>query len=595
MESDNSSWELMNRILAYQMVETATILGPEIDRALENRTDLKGLSYQTKYRVKTAARIIEKVNRKLAAGANAYTPQDVTDVCGFRIVTYYQSGVAEVIRHLLALVCHEGSTPHAPFVKEALPEVTIYTTRHKKDPLSIVTSVQEVLKGSKLPIMPTIQNKETGYSSVHVVIQCETALKELEIGKICVEFQVRSAFEEVWGEVDHKLRYGTHRGAVDTINWDKHLNALKTLVDGCVQYLELIKQQADREQLQALTPISTKRSTNSAESALSEIATTPPDIRKAMEDAYTCWNEAVAAKKEQDAYRLFRVAADAFQSIWTHKQAYIAREEDVAREVGYSVQMELAYCLMYTGDDGDLKEAIRTYTLVEEAYPEDGVSRFRHSQALSRLQEYPEALERAEAAKAILDSKRDKRVDDQHWVHSAIRRHLGYVHWLMSQEYPDTQEGLEKRLTGLRYAIDYTRDSIAKTNDPDEYRLNVNNLVYYGWEERQLNADGGQLSIPQQEFEGRARELQSIVDISNETDNEFLDTLMRIFDYIGNNDGSRKAAIRVIKLLEDKIKDRSGGTSSGSRSRMIQGAQKHLDKNELDSYIFASNLLSSTG
>ncbi|SAK76102.1 hypothetical protein AWB80_04427 [Caballeronia pedi] len=47
----------------------------------------------------------------------------------------------------------------------------------------------------------TVHTKDCFYTSVHYVI------KQYEESSICCEIQVRTLFEEIWGEVDHKINY----------------------------------------------------------------------------------------------------------------------------------------------------------------------------------------------------------------------------------------------------------------------------------------------------------------------------------------------------------------------------------------------------
>ena len=43
--------------------------------------------------------------------------------------------------------------------------------------------------------------KETFYTSIHYVV------KPREESELCCEVQVRTLFEEIWGEIDHRINY----------------------------------------------------------------------------------------------------------------------------------------------------------------------------------------------------------------------------------------------------------------------------------------------------------------------------------------------------------------------------------------------------
>ena len=109
MASDASREALELR--AYKIRDAAEIARDKIARALESYPELKELSYDIKNRIKNVSRMVEKVHNGRING-----PEDLTDVCGFRIVTHYQSGVAQAMHHLLRLVSHNTKSECIRFV-----------------------------------------------------------------------------------------------------------------------------------------------------------------------------------------------------------------------------------------------------------------------------------------------------------------------------------------------------------------------------------------------------------------------------------------------------------------------------------------------
>lgn len=51
-----------------------------------------------------------------------------------------------------------------------------------------------------------VLKKESFYTSVHYLV------KQYEDSEICCEIQVRTLFEEIWGEVDHAINYPQKTG-----------------------------------------------------------------------------------------------------------------------------------------------------------------------------------------------------------------------------------------------------------------------------------------------------------------------------------------------------------------------------------------------
>src|SRR5262249_13970949 len=54
----------------------------------------------------------------------------------------------------------------------------------------------------------------SGYSSVHYRIRLGPALRMRDVASVKAELQLRTVFEEAWGEIDHKYRYELKRSGI---------------------------------------------------------------------------------------------------------------------------------------------------------------------------------------------------------------------------------------------------------------------------------------------------------------------------------------------------------------------------------------------
>ena len=139
--------------------------------------------HSVKSRTKDFASLREKIQRKSSSG-NPITPENIfnriTDIAGVRVLHLYQSQFSE-IRCVITKKLDNGD-----WMCQEPPKA--YTW----DPES-----QGFFENQGLQV----EVKESLYTSIHYVI------KPREDSPLCCEIQVRTLFEEIWGEIDHLINY----------------------------------------------------------------------------------------------------------------------------------------------------------------------------------------------------------------------------------------------------------------------------------------------------------------------------------------------------------------------------------------------------
>ena len=139
--------------------------------------------YTIKNRLKDVDHLRDKLARKWD-DENPLTPDNlferVTDLAGVRVLHLYQDQFSILHDHIQKQV-ENGDW----FLKES-------PVAYSWDPES--TSYFE-----KLGLEPKI--KDSYYTSIHYVIMPKAD------SNICCEIQVRTLFEEIWGEIDHTINY----------------------------------------------------------------------------------------------------------------------------------------------------------------------------------------------------------------------------------------------------------------------------------------------------------------------------------------------------------------------------------------------------
>lgn len=213
-------------------------------------------AYAFKARVKSSQGIRNKVlghrhHEDPRRRREDYQPWHVTDACGFRIVKLFNAEVPQALNELLSLLrtdLEPGSSMGRLKDGTGVRQIEFHTSRRLNDPLSIYSEVKKVVQNHGFHL----SESKTGssYSSVHVVVECEVGEENPPIAGCC-EIQLRSVFEEAWGEISHRLRYAPVKAARATtpdpvaqpdpdVDFWLHLDALKSLTDGCAQYADLI-------------------------------------------------------------------------------------------------------------------------------------------------------------------------------------------------------------------------------------------------------------------------------------------------------------------------------------------------------------------
>lgn len=151
----------------------------------ENNPALKDIVHSVKSRMKDPEHLKDKIQRKLKSGKiidenNLFTV--VNDLIGVRVLYLYQDQFQLIHNELLKKV---DETKDWMFVEAPKAYTWDPETREYFEKLNIHTEV-----------------RDTYYTSVHYVIKPNN-----ELSNITCEIQVRTLFEEIWGEIDHTINY----------------------------------------------------------------------------------------------------------------------------------------------------------------------------------------------------------------------------------------------------------------------------------------------------------------------------------------------------------------------------------------------------
>lgn len=140
--------------------------------------------HSVKSRLKNKDHFAEKLQRK-SSEDNTITVDNVferiTDIAGVRVLHLYQDQFKEIHQEIKDKVDNlkDWYLPEPPKAYTWDPESKVFF-----ESLGV-----------------NVEVKESFYTSVHYLV------KPREDSPICCEIQVRTLFEEIWGEIDHSLNY----------------------------------------------------------------------------------------------------------------------------------------------------------------------------------------------------------------------------------------------------------------------------------------------------------------------------------------------------------------------------------------------------
>lgn len=138
-----------------------------------------------KSRLKNVEHLKDKITRKEEKGvivtpANLF--QEVTDLAGVRICHLYQDQFREIHQQIIKKIDVWGDWT---FIEEPKAYTWDPESQRLYEELGIRTEV-----------------RDTYYTSVHYVVTPNN-----KSNPSCCEIQVRTLFEEIWGEIDHTINY----------------------------------------------------------------------------------------------------------------------------------------------------------------------------------------------------------------------------------------------------------------------------------------------------------------------------------------------------------------------------------------------------
>lgn len=581
-------------------------------RALRGADELKGrllvematgspsvtdLAYAVKVRVKEDYKIIEKVRAKRDTKP-AYCVGDLRDIVGLRIVTLYRLDALNVVPLLIGSI-KSGGAAASLFKPNSLEEITIYSTNPKGDAQDLSSRLMSLFKSEGLGHIARIDETPQNYTSIHMVAWGRGKYRD-GYQDVPVEIQVRTAFEDVWGEIDHSLKYKRKRSAQATgprANAERlatslaHLNVLKTMIDGIAQYADQIKLQItelDGDRLRS----SVSKSAEEPLTRLGPLKGLPSAFKTAIKQAVSDAQPALEAGPTANLSTKLGRLRDSLNELQAISDQLVDVELPVKtrKETDYVISMQRALLLFEIGNSlgasgaEPLTQAAQIYAQLEARFPRRLVVKYRYGKVLDALGQRTAAISKFREVRARLANPKEP-FEKGHWMRAAAPRILGVLLWeeadhLKVYERANGQaEPSEERVALLKEAFEATREiydldvkETASKCPASERQKAANNLLYYALEfleSARLRGEPPE-GVNEETVRGYLTELGGDQPERLE-DWRFLDTARRALFYFGEYDRAAIAAQRLLAMIEDpKIISSLDGRH---REEMIEAAR----------------------
>lgn len=202
------------------MSHELTVFMEAVVATISRHPQLLKVVHSYKSRLKDREHLAEKIVRKQSQGRDV-SAEDLfaqfTDLAGVRFLHIFQEQARDIDAVIRAKV-NSGD-----WVFPEIPKAFTW------DPES-----EEFFRAMGLEV----ERRETFYTSVHYLIR-----PRLD-SPLCCEIQVRTLFEEIWGEVDHQINYPTQTTSVAS---REQLLVLSKLVGAGSRLLDSIRRTRDSE------------------------------------------------------------------------------------------------------------------------------------------------------------------------------------------------------------------------------------------------------------------------------------------------------------------------------------------------------------
>lgn len=562
------------------------------------RTGLTTGCYAYKFRVKSKEDLLDKKQRKIEKKP-FYTITDITDVIGVRLVTLFKGDMFKAYANLIEMLANPVGD--AQFHQAIPEEIIVYKGTSALD--DFANEIKTITKSHFKSAQVKTENSVEGYSSIHVICRHSAKIEELSNAensyRLPIEIQIRTVFEDAWGEIDHKYGYVVREGKDagtpihNSHHVKAHLKVLKGFSDACMEYAECIRKEALPEVLDLTAGVTKTISVESDEDVLQrfrDIGMKEELIQRYVEARLLRDKAAEESGATHDgritAEQTYLQAADLFASLMQELAPgdTAASLRDGPKLAYYYCAMNEGLCLMSTNISDNVNAAVDKYIFIETHYKNYPLAKMRLGQALGKVGRIDEAIDRLRNAGSAFQKLGEKslasgvwtdclpKADYEHMLYTQPKI-LGYTLWKKSQQSGTTPRQEKSELYFEAYTT--TMSCLDAKNIEKKKIIDVyNNLLYYcvgfafctDYGDKRLAAI--KTEIPSL-LATMLKESGGTGDMSIED----LDTVFRAYALLGDGRAKEIATTLIQRCLR-----RDAGMVTSLRMSIAEVAQEYLDK-----------------
>lgn len=263
-----------------------------------------------------------------------------------------------------------------------------------------------------------------------------------------VEIQIRTVFEDAWGEVDHKYGYSSKKGKKTNAiiknpdNINRHLDILKKFSDASGEYadaihLEVLSDNKAKTEEESVKSIGSDKETLNnfkASGIIEEKINKYSKARKVRETGLSKQNESKeeACQFLEDASRIFKELSE------------ISAPDSVAPNdlFYYYTSMNNAFCLLSMGRTDKAKEALSIYEDLELNFPNYPLIKMRIAQTYGKIRNTESALSKCHEAYTLYEEIKENGFTpskelpeaDYNYIKQYLPKIYGYNLWLKAED-----------------------------------------------------------------------------------------------------------------------------------------------------------------
>ena len=593
-------------IQAYKLIDQSRSRAPHLLAYLNDHPAINANIYAIKQRIKTFRGILEKVERRRKTENPDFGVADVTDALGIRFVTLYKRDMLRVLDILCGLVNRDGKPSAKEFPFARVRKVIIYDSESRVGNdhnvaysqlcMDAKAIVAQKFDGVDCSILPRDQ-----YSSIHLVVDLPPQGNYGDNDDLPIEIQIRTIFEDAWGQIDHALKYQKERDRTESErarDSDGRLKArlamLKSMLDTAAQFADQISDDEEESRAQRVDSLPVKAS-------LGGEGHFPGVLERAGVDRATIEEFSNLVKRKHildeagdgDGKRQKYVAlANDFQASYSRFLAGQSNRPNDSERASdkspavlapkYGYKMEEALCRLLSATEGEVEKAIGIYEQLRAEFGKSLALRFRLGQALMAVKRDEKALEEFKEAEqlAYADFSDDITAlpeEDLTYIRVNYPREIGLINYHRANGHAERGETAEQ-LRCLVNAYDASSKvdpaEVAKLSEKKSRIKLMNVLLFYvtQYYEMAHTSKGplpAQLRFTLQDVTTKLNEFLVEVDSNkDDVDVNFIDTIAYAHCVQKNYEQARIAAERAIKVLWEPRNDNV--VDSETRVRMMR-------------------------